>query len=291
MSDLQSTAPRTDPPDRHQSAAGCGKGLGGRGRTGGRGFHRAQCPAKPCCATRSFARADSTPVCQDTGTPIFYVNYPQAYSTIELKATMRAAVAEATHKHYLRPNAVDSLTGRNSGDNLGDAYFPEFHFEEHTGRRPAHHPAAQGRRLRERRLPICPAGRAPQSRPRPGRGAQGRPGRGLSGPGPRLCSRFSGHRHRRRPRHIFRWLPKRSFWIKIGEHHIDPEIAALEARITREANQLDIGPMGLGGHTTVLGTRITQHAPPARLLFRQHNLHVLGLPPPQPDRSLRKGDL
>jgi fumarate hydratase class I len=36
-----------------------------------------------------------------------------------------------------------------------------------------------------------------------------------------------------------------------------PELAALEHRLTTEANQLGIGPMGFGGETTVLGTKIT----------------------------------
>ncbi len=211
----------------------------------------------------AIARADSTPVCQDTGTPIFYVNYPQAYSTIELKATMRAAVAEATHKHYLRPNAVDSLTGRNSGDNLGDAYFPEFHFEEHTGS--------------DLRITLLLKGGGcenvgcqyalPDARLKAGRDLEGvrkaaldavfqAQGRGCA-PG-FLGIAIGGDRSTSFA------ASKEVFLEKVGEHHIDPEIAALEARITREANQLDIGPMGLGGHTTVLGTRITRmHRLPA----------------------------
>ena len=211
----------------------------------------------------AFARTDSTPVCQDTGTPIFYVNYPQAYSTIELKATMRAAVAEATHKHYLRPNAVDSLTGRNSGDNLGDAYFPEFHFEEHTGS--------------DLRITLLLKGGGcenvgcqyalPDARLKAGRDLEGvrkaaldavfqAQGRGCA-PG-FLGIAIGGDRSTSFA------ASKEVFLEKVGEHHIDPEIAALEARITREANQLDIGPMGLGGHTTVLGTRITRmHRLPA----------------------------
>ena len=77
----------------------------------------------------ALARANSTPVCQDTGTPIFYVHHPQGTSTRELRAQIEAGVAAATSRAYLRPNAVDSLTGRNSGNNLGTGY-PTFHFEE-----------------------------------------------------------------------------------------------------------------------------------------------------------------
>jgi len=211
----------------------------------------------------AIARADSTPICQDTGTPIFYVRYPQAYSTIELKAAIRAAVSEATKKHYLRPNAVDSLTGRNSGDNLGDVYFPEFHFEEHTGS--------------DLRITLLLKGGGcenvgcqyalPDARLKADRDLEGvrkaaldavfqAQGRGCA-PG-FLGIAIGGDRG------TSFMASKEVFLEKVGEHHFDPQIAALEARITREANQLDIGPMGLGGHSTVLGTRITRmHRLPA----------------------------
>jgi fumarate hydratase class I len=211
----------------------------------------------------AIARADSTPICQDTGTPIFYVEYPQTYSTLELKAVIRAAVAEATQKHYLRPNAVDSLTGHNSGDNLGGAYFPEFHFEEHTGS--------------DLRITLLLKGGGcenvgcqyalPDARLKAGRDLEGvrkaaldavfqAQGRGCA-PG-FLGIAIGGDRSTSFA------ASKEVFLEKIGDRHIDPKIAALEARITREANQLDIGPMGLGGRTTVLGTRITRmHRLPA----------------------------
>jgi fumarate hydratase class I len=77
----------------------------------------------------TLAREQSTPICQDTGTPIFYVHYPLGWSTIALRKQIRAAAAEATQRSYLRPNAVDSLTGWNSGDNTG-LEFPVIHFIE-----------------------------------------------------------------------------------------------------------------------------------------------------------------
>ena len=67
----------------------------------------------------TLAREQSTPICQDTGTPIFYVHYPPGWSTIALRKQIWAAAAEATERSFLRPNAVDSLTGKNSGDNNG----------------------------------------------------------------------------------------------------------------------------------------------------------------------------
>jgi fumarate hydratase class I len=71
-----------------------------------------------------LSRQNSTPICQDTGTPIFYIHYPTGWSTRELRSQIEAAVVEATRKAYLRPNSVDSLTGKNSGNNLAAATFP-----------------------------------------------------------------------------------------------------------------------------------------------------------------------
>ena len=50
-----------------------------------------------------LARDNSTPICQDTGTPIFYVHYPEGWSTRKLKAQIQDAVIQATEKAYLRP--------------------------------------------------------------------------------------------------------------------------------------------------------------------------------------------
>jgi fumarate hydratase, class I len=77
-----------------------------------------------------MTRRDSFPICQDTGTPLFFVTFPEGWSQRRLRSQIREAVAEATKRSYLRPNAVESLHGRNSGDNLGDEFFPTIHFEE-----------------------------------------------------------------------------------------------------------------------------------------------------------------
>jgi fumarate hydratase, class I len=56
------------------------------------------------------AQSGSTPICQDTGTLIFYVDYGPEYRQKTLTAAIQAAAAAATAKYYLRPNAVDPLT-------------------------------------------------------------------------------------------------------------------------------------------------------------------------------------
>src|SRR5213593_2766067 len=58
-------------------------------------------------------------ICQDTGMPTFEVKAPVGANQIWMRQQIREAVAEATRRGKLRPNSVDSITGKNSGDNLG----------------------------------------------------------------------------------------------------------------------------------------------------------------------------
>ena len=72
---------------------------------------------------------DEGPICQDTGMPTFFVHTPVGVNQIKLRAAIQQAVAEATRRGKLRPNSVDSITGKNSGDNLGEET-PVIHFEQ-----------------------------------------------------------------------------------------------------------------------------------------------------------------
>src|SRR5947209_9222794 len=76
-----------------------------------------------------MAADDEGPICQDTGMPTFLVHTPVGVNQLHVKRAIREAVAEATRRGKLRPNSVDSLTGKNSGDNLGDET-PVMHFEQ-----------------------------------------------------------------------------------------------------------------------------------------------------------------
>ncbi len=76
-----------------------------------------------------MAREGSSPICQDTGTPLFYVTHPAAESTRQLGDDIREAIREATRLTYLRPNAVDPISGKNSGDNIGRG-LPNIEFAE-----------------------------------------------------------------------------------------------------------------------------------------------------------------
>lgn len=210
-----------------------------------------------------MARRDSTPICQDTGTPIFFVNYPQGWSTIRIKKQIQEAVAEATRRAYLRPNAVDSLSGINSGDNLGDDHFPTIHFEE----------------IEDDSLQIdlmlkgggCENVGAQYSLPNTALGA----GRDLAGV--RKVALDAVHNAQGKgcapgilgiavggDRGSSFAASKEVLLRQLDDANTNPELADLEGRLTDEANQMGIGPMGFGGQTTVLGTKITgMHRLPA----------------------------
>src|SRR5687767_5815406 len=68
-------------------------------------------------------------ICQDTGMPTFEIKTPVGANQLEMKQQIRDAVAEATKRGKLRPNSVDSITGANSGSNLGPGT-PILHFEQ-----------------------------------------------------------------------------------------------------------------------------------------------------------------
>ncbi|HUE01356.1 MAG TPA: fumarate hydratase, partial [Bryobacteraceae bacterium] len=76
-----------------------------------------------------MAHDDEGPICQDTGMPTFVVHTPVGVNQMEIQRAVRGAVAEATRRGKLRPNSVDSLTGANSGDNLGPET-PVMHFDQ-----------------------------------------------------------------------------------------------------------------------------------------------------------------
>ena len=78
-----------------------------------------------------LAKRLSAPICQDTGTITFYVHCPRGFDELALQEICQDAVVEATAKGYLRQNSVDSVTGHNSGNNLGPGS-PVFHWHQHA---------------------------------------------------------------------------------------------------------------------------------------------------------------
>ena len=77
-----------------------------------------------------LAKQKSQPICQDTGSILFYVDCPVGFDQITFEETTHEAVKLATKKGFLRQNSVDSLTGKNDGTNVGPGS-PTVHFHQH----------------------------------------------------------------------------------------------------------------------------------------------------------------
>ena len=204
----------------------------------------------------ALACQNQKPICQDTGTPIFYVYHPEGWSTRKLREQIEAAVVQATQKAYLRPNSVNSLTGKNSGNNQGGDYFPTVHFNEVEGDTLTIDLMLKGGG--------CENVGAQYSLPNSALGA----GRDLAGV--RKVVLDAVHKAQGKgcapgilgvaiggDRGSSYYASKEVLFRQMDEKSEDPQLAELEDRLTEEANQLGIGPMGFGGKTTVLGTKIT----------------------------------
>jgi len=196
-------------------------------------------------------------ICQDTGMPTFEVKTPVGANQIEMKKQIKEAVAEATKRGKLRPNSVDSITGENSGNNLG-AGTPIIHFEQWD------------KHDIEVKLILkgggCENMNAQYSVPAELQGL-GRADRNLEGvrkcilhavwnaqgkgcaPGAvGVCiggDRTSGYVH-----------AKEQLFRTLDDVNPDPRLAELEASIMGEVNKLGIGTMGFGGRTSLIGCKI-----------------------------------
>jgi len=209
-----------------------------------------------------MARAHSTPICQDTGTPIFEVYYPVGVSTRILADQIRQAVATATERAYLRPNAVDSLTGKNSGDNTGED-FPTVHFHEWDNPAIRVDLLLKGGGCEN----VSTQYKLPDARLKAGRDLDGvrrvvldavhqAQGKGCA-PGV-LGVAIGGDRGSSYVK------SKQLLFRQLDDDNPDEQLAALEDQLYEETNALGIGPMGFGGKTTVLGVKVgTQHRLPA----------------------------
>ncbi len=211
----------------------------------------------------AIARRESLPICQDTGTPIFYVKYPEGWSTLKLREQIKSAVVEGTKRNYLRPNAVDALTDKNSGNNLGDDAFPTIHFDEVEGTAMTIDLMLKGGG--------CENVGAQYSLPNNGIGA-GRDMKGVrkavldavqkaqgQGCAPGILGVAIGG-----DRGSSYHAAKEQLLRKLHDTNPDPELNAMEQQLKDESNQLGIGPMGFGGETSILDVKMTgMHRLPA----------------------------
>ena len=200
-----------------------------------------------------LAKESSLPLCQDTGTILFYVHTPVGYDQLDFEETATEAVREATRKGYLRQNSVDSITGRNTGDNTGPGS-PVFHF--HQWREP----------YVEVKLMLkgggCENMNAQYSLPHADLG--GRDLKGVEnaildcilnaqgqGCGPGILGVCIGG-----DRGTGYGFAKEQLLRELDDTNTDAVLADLEKRVVEKANQSGIGPMGFGGKTTLLACKI-----------------------------------
>lgn len=208
------------------------------------------------------ARAGGVPICQDTGTNIYQVHIPVGVSMNKLKHLIETVTAEAVEKSILRPNAVDSITGKNTGNNVGE-HQPFIHFEEwdenaiefklmlkgggcenvSTQYKLPDTGLGAGRDMDGVYKVIVDAVNAAQ-----GLGcAPGILGIGIGG------DRMTSH-----------LTAKTQLFRKLPDTNPNPELANMEKRLYADLNELGVGPMGFGGKTTILGVKIgTAHRLPA----------------------------
>ncbi len=201
-----------------------------------------------------LAKRKSQPICQDTGSIIFYVECPIGYDQITFEETVREAVTMATKKGYLRQNSVDSLTGKNDGTNVGPGA-PTVHFHQHRSPEVSVRLILKGggcenvgaqyslpnEKLKANRdLDGCRKVILDAVLQAQGKGC----GPGILG----VCiggDRATGYE-----------FSKQQFLRLIPDRNPNPELDGLEQDVLKTANELGIGPMGFGGKTTLLGVKI-----------------------------------
>src|ERR1700680_2552674 len=205
-----------------------------------------------------MASDDTGPICQDTGMPTFVIHTPVGVNQIKLKKEILRAVAEATRLGKLRPNSVDSLTGKNSGDNLGEET-PVIHFEqweedEMEGKLILKGGGCENKNI-QYSLP-CELDHLDRA----DRNLEGvrkcilhavwqAQGQGCAPGAVGGCvgsDRAHGYA-----------LAKNQLFRTLDDVNPNPDLARLEAEIMEEANRLGVGAMGFGGKASLIGCKVT----------------------------------
>jgi fumarate hydratase class I len=196
-------------------------------------------------------------ICQDTGMPTFEVHVPVGANQIWMRQQIREAVKEATGRGKLRPNSVDSITGTNSGDNLGPGT-PIIHFDQWERDEIEIKLILKGGGCENTNAQYA----LPVELPHLGRADRtldgvrkcilhavwNAQGKGCAPGAVGVCiggDRTSGYLH-----------AKEQLFRTLDDINPDPRLAELEASIMSTVNDLDIGTMGFGGKVTLIGCKI-----------------------------------
>ncbi len=205
----------------------------------------------------NMADENVSPICQDTGLPTFKIKTPVGANQIEMKKAIEKAMVQATKDGKLRPNSVDSLTGDNSGDNLGEG-LPVVKFEQWE------------KDYIDARLILkgggCENKNIQYSLPCELDGL-GRAGRDLDGI--RKCVMHSVYQAQGQgcsagfigvgiggDRSSGYDLAKAQLFRSVDDVNPNEDLRKLEEYVLEHANELGIGTMGFGGETTLLGCKV-----------------------------------
>lgn len=209
-----------------------------------------------------IARETERPLCQDTGVPVFFVKIPRKQSQLKLKHIIIESTRIATEEVPLRPNAVDVISDKNSGDNTGIG-FPIIYFEE----------TQDGTTTVDLMLKGSGCENVSQIYKLPFQELKAE--RDLEGV--RRCALDAIHRAQGRacPPYVLgigigasrdqvTRLAKNQLMRNLGDPNNIRVLSELENRLLDDINQLGIGPLGLGGKTTAIGVKIgVNHRHPA----------------------------
>jgi len=205
----------------------------------------------------TMAEEQVSPICQDTGMPTFIIHTPIGVNQLEIKRAIQAALQRATKEGKLRPNSVDSLTGENSGDNLGPGT-PVVHFEQWENDHIDMRLILKGGGCENKNIQY--------SLPTELEGL-GRAGRDLDGI--RKCILHAVYQAQGQgcsagfigvgiggDRTTGYELAKQQLFRTVEDVNPNSDLQRLEDYILDKANELGIGTMGFGGEVTLLGCKI-----------------------------------
>lgn len=196
---------------------------------------------------------EKIPICQDTGTPTFYFelgsNYPGIEDLNDIQWAIRKGVQLATEEVPIRPNTVHPLSGKNPGDNTGKSIpWLNWTITDGTDLKVTYLPKGGGSTNMSQLTMMTP-------------------GRGIKGVKEIVLERIASMEGKPCPptvvgvglggsASIAMNLAKKSLLRPVGQNHEETEIADLEQELKQRANNLKVGPMGVGGETTVLDVKI-----------------------------------
>ena len=193
-------------------------------------------------------------VCQDTGLAVYYCRVGERFPLhpARIEQALREGTRRATAEHPLRSNTVHTLTRTPTGDNTGHR-IPHIHWEfveDWDGLDVKCIPKGSGSENMSFLKMLVPADGIKAIK----RfvldsivGAGGKPcPPGIVGVGIGGSADLAMH------------LAKEAIARPVGTHNPDPDVAGLEQDLFDLLNETGVGPMGLGGDTTVLAVHVEQ---------------------------------